>query len=332
MPVPKFEAFFTPLLQMCADGEIHSLNQAEAHMARKFGLSYQERNERTAGGSQTRVYNRMRWASTYLRWAGLLRRVGRGQFRITDEGRHVLATGPASIDRKYLLRYPAFAAFMKPKPKSRSPEPARSRGDNRPAPVRDAAGAQTPMPPARPARAPQPPSPARQQLQQDLQIALTRLRSQLDDDLLLRLWDAPPAVFERTVFALLLALNFGRLDGERERILIRERGEHGFAGVIRARRAGEDEPGFLALCHNPLFALDWHVLRNSGLTLPGSDGSKGMLITSARLAGEVLTAGGEHDLLLLDGKQMAALMIEYGIGVRVEQTLSTHTLVADYFE
>ncbi len=326
MAVPKLDAFIYPVLQLTSDGESHSLREAETYLAAQFSLTHRERNELTASGAQTKVNNRINWANTYLKRAGLLQSAGRGLFRITDEGRRVLDTAADSVNIKYLLRYPSFAAFSKPSAQSR-----RRRADRLPLPIWDEEDVQ--MLQARHSRGPV--MSPRQQLQQALQVVLTRLRSQLDDDLLLRLSNAPLAVFEQTIVDLLLALNFGQLDGERKRIDVQQRGETGFAGIIRARNAGDAEPGFLALCLDPLLLLDWRALRSTGLALPGQEGCKGILITSARFAGDVLTAsgpGGDHDLLLLDGRQLSAQMIEHGIGVRVDQQHTTHAIVVDYFE
>ncbi|MCY4023860.1 MAG: hypothetical protein OXF32_10465 [Anaerolineaceae bacterium] len=326
MPVPKLDAFIQPLLDLAADGDSHTLREAEEYLAREFRLARRERNELTAGGAQTRLRSRMNWANTSLKRAGLLESAGRGQFRITDEGRRVLASASGPIDKKYLLRYPSFAAFSRPALKS-----ARSQIGRRPLPIWDEEDLQM-LQERQSGGALYSP---RQQLRQVLQMVLTRMRSQFDDDLLLRLTGALPEVFERTVLELLLALNFGQLEGERERIVVQQRNEQGFAGVIQSRAAGDPAPGFLALCLDPLLLLDWRALHASGLKVPGQDGCKGILISSARFAGDILTAsgpGGDHDLQLLDGKQLAALMIEHGLGVQAEQHFSTYALDADYFE
>ena len=110
MAVPKLDAFIQPLLQLAADGETHSLKEAEEHLAGHFRLARRERNELTASGAQTRVRNRTNWANTYLKRAGLLESAGRGLFRITAEGQRVLASAVDAIDTRYLMRYPSFAA------------------------------------------------------------------------------------------------------------------------------------------------------------------------------------------------------------------------------
>ncbi len=326
MAVPKLDAFIQPLLHLAADGEAHSLREAEEHLAGHFALARRERRELTASGAQTRVRNRTNWANTYLKRAGLLESAGRGQFRITAEGQRVLASTADTIDTRYLMRYPSFAAFSRPAARS-----GRRPDDRRPLPIWDEEDVQLLQERHRrgPLLSP------RQQLQQVLQMVMTRLRSQLDDDLLLRLTTAPPAIFERTVIELLLALDFSQAGGSPQRIVVQQRNDQGFAGVIRGRQAAEAGPAFLALRLNPLLLLDWRALRGSGLPLPGQNGTRGILITSARFAGEVLSAsgpGGDHDLQLLDGKQLTALMIEHGIGVQVDQHYTTYNLVADYFE
>ena len=326
MPVPKLDAFFQPLLDLAADGESHSLREAEDYLAGRLDLTRRERNELTASGAQTKLRNRLNWANSSLKRAGLLEGAGRGHFRITTEGRRVLDSGAGPVDKKYLLRYPSFAAFSRPAARS-----SRATAGRRPLPIWDEEDFQ--LLKERHSRGPL--LSPRQQLRQVLQVVLTRMRSQLDDDLLLRLSMAPTEIFERTIIDLLLLLDVAGLNGERGRIVVQQRNEQGFAGMIRSAGPDEADPGFLALRVDPLLLLDWRALHGSGLNLPDRQGGKGILISSARFAGDVLTAcgpGGDHDLQLLDGKQLAALMIEHGIGVEAEQNFSTYTLVAGYFE
>ena len=101
MAVPDFQSFMLPLLKLTADGQEHSLAEVVERLAQEFRLTDEDRAELLKSG-QTRLYNRVGWATTYLRKAGLLRGVGKGRFQVTDRGREVLATNPATIDVAFL--------------------------------------------------------------------------------------------------------------------------------------------------------------------------------------------------------------------------------------
>lgn len=112
MAVPDFQTLMLPLVKLAGDGEEHALADAIDRLAREFQLSDDERAELLPSGKQARLYMRVNWALTYLKKAGLLRSVGRGRFQVTDRGREVLASGPATIDIGFLeSRFPAMGEF-----------------------------------------------------------------------------------------------------------------------------------------------------------------------------------------------------------------------------
>nr|BBH94484.1 hypothetical protein KTA_26830 [Thermogemmatispora argillosa] len=103
MAVPNFQEFFWPLLELASDGQEHTLTEAAEVVARRFGLTEAERNEPLPSGKQTRFWNRLSWARTYLQKAQLLASAGRARFRITERGRKVLEEHPPALDVSYLL-------------------------------------------------------------------------------------------------------------------------------------------------------------------------------------------------------------------------------------
>ena len=97
MAVPDFQTLMLPLLKLAGDGQQHTLAEAVERLAQEFQLSDDDRAQLLQSG-QTRLYNRVGWATTYLKKAGLLQAVGPGRFQLTDRGRDVLASRPAAID------------------------------------------------------------------------------------------------------------------------------------------------------------------------------------------------------------------------------------------
>jgi hypothetical protein len=117
MAVPDFQTFMLPLLKLASDGQQHKLAQAVERLSQEFQLSEDDRAQVLRGG-QTRLYNRVGWATTYLKKAGLLQSVGPGRFQLTDRGRNVLAGQPGAIDVAFLeSRFAEMSEFRKNRPR-----------------------------------------------------------------------------------------------------------------------------------------------------------------------------------------------------------------------
>jgi restriction system protein len=105
MAVPDFQRLMLPLLKLTSDGGEHTLSDTTEQLANEFQLSEVDRKELLPSGRQARLNNRVGWASSYLRKAGLLRAVRRGTFQITDRGRTILQSNPPTIDLRFLTNH-----------------------------------------------------------------------------------------------------------------------------------------------------------------------------------------------------------------------------------
>src|SRR5712664_2311166 len=114
MPVPGFESFMLPLLRALEDGADHSVSEVRERIAREMALTEEDRAELLPSGKQAIFDNRLGWAKTYLDKAGLVATVKRGVYRITADGRSLLAQKPDRIGRQELLRFDKFRAFIRP--------------------------------------------------------------------------------------------------------------------------------------------------------------------------------------------------------------------------
>src|ERR1039458_1527516 len=118
MAVPDFQTLMLPLLKLAGDAQQHTFAEAVERLAQEFQLSDDDRKQLLRSG-QTRLYNRVGWTTSYLKKAGLLRADGPGRFQLTDRGREVLASKPATIDVAYLeSRFQEMSEFPKGRPKS----------------------------------------------------------------------------------------------------------------------------------------------------------------------------------------------------------------------
>jgi restriction system protein len=173
-----------PLLRLAADGREHRFRDAVEQLASQSQITDEERAELLPSGTAPLFDNRVGWARTYLKQAGLISSSKRGFFQITEAGRALLAENPRQIDSGLLDRYEAFREF-------------RSRRDSREAVVEQGTKAH------------------QQQLNADqtpedaLAAAYQKLRSNLEVDLLDQVKTATPAFFERLVIDLLVAMGYG---------------------------------------------------------------------------------------------------------------------------
>src|SRR5438552_18696003 len=106
MPIPDYEACMLPVLRQLADGDVHTMKDLAQRVADSFSLSEEDRQRMLPSGQQSYISNRVGWAKSYLKKAGLLENPSRGKVRITNAGRALLAEPPAAINCEYLMRYP----------------------------------------------------------------------------------------------------------------------------------------------------------------------------------------------------------------------------------
>ena len=106
MAIPDYQSVMLPLLKVAADGADHHIRAAINQLAEQFGLTEEERKELLPSGVDGVFDNRVGWARTYLKKAGLIEYPKRGFFHITDRGKAVVGNAPAKIDVAFLRQYP----------------------------------------------------------------------------------------------------------------------------------------------------------------------------------------------------------------------------------
>ena len=120
MPIPDYQSCMLPLLQFASDEQEHSLRDAIENLAQQFALSETEQSELLPSGQQFTFTNRVGWAVTYFKKAGLLASTRRSHFKITARGLDVLKEKPSHINVKFLKRFPEFLEFQNKKSDDKS--------------------------------------------------------------------------------------------------------------------------------------------------------------------------------------------------------------------
>src|SRR5208282_1242754 len=115
MGIPDYQRIMLPLLKRTSDGQEHSFPSLVDALAAEYGLTDLERRELLPSGSQFIFDNRVGWARTYMKKAGLLSAPKRGIVQITHRGLQVLKENPSRVDNKVLRRFPEFLEFQSAK-------------------------------------------------------------------------------------------------------------------------------------------------------------------------------------------------------------------------
>jgi restriction system protein len=289
-----------PFLQFLADRKEHSLREAEDALAEHFELTPVQRNTLLPSGQQSIFKNRIGWARTYLKKAGLVESPKRGVFKITARGSEVVASNVVKIDVRYLEQFPEFLEFQALSSSSKTTIDAVQQ-----------ASTSTP--------------------EEAIEAAHQALRQQLGQELLTRILACPPNFFEQLVVELLVKMGYGgsRQDaGER----IGQTGDGGIDGIIKEDRLGLDTIFIQAKRWQGTVGRP-EIQKFVG-ALEGQRARKGVFITTSTYSSEAVGYASliNTKVVLIDGIQLANLMIDFDVGVAPSVSYIVKRLDLDYFE
>jgi restriction system protein len=300
MTVPDFQTLMLPLLQIAGDGQEHSLSEAIDALAELFALSEDDRQELLPSGRQAKLDNRAGWASTYLRKAELLTSTGRGLFLITDEGLRLLSNPPERITIRFLERYPSFVQF------------------------RDASNRETETTVAIDEDTGQTP-------EEIFEAGYQQLRAQLLQELLEQVKSCTPRFFERLVVDLLLAMGYGgsRKDAGQA---IGKSGDGGIDGIIKEDKLGLDAVYIQAKRWDEN-VIGRPLIQAFAGSLEGARARKGVFITTSTFSRDAYdyVERIEKKIVLIDGSELANLMIDHNIGVNEVASYTIKKTDLNYF-
>lgn len=302
MPIPDYQTLMLPLLRFAGDGNDHTTREAVEVLANEFQLTPAERNELLASGQQAIFNNRVGWANSYLKKAGLLESPRRGALRITARGKQILGDNPARIDVKYLERFPEFIEFRD------------ASRNNRETPTTESVAIVTEQTP-----------------EEALELAHQSLRLSLAQDILSRILSCSPTFFERLVVELLVKMGYGgsrRDAGER----IGQSGDGGIDGIIKEDRLGLDTIYIQAKRWQG--SVGRPEIQKFVGALQGQRAKKGVFITTSTYTSEAIDYASRIDtkVVLIDGQLLANLMMDFDVGVSVSASYIVKRIDSDYFE
>ena len=288
---------------MLGDGEIHGISSAVDYLGRYFSLTEGEKSELLPSGKQARFANRIGWARTELKQAGLVEYPGWGSWRISERGRTVLNQRPERIDRAFLMRFEEYQHFY-----GQQPNNSQMSGSSQSV---DAVSETTP--------------------QETLASAHQTIQKSLANEVLETVKKRSPQFFERLVVDLLVKMGYGGSQEEAGRA-IGGSGDGGIDGIINEDRLGLDTIYIQAKRWEG--SVGRSEIQKFAGALQGQKARKGVFIATSDFSKRAREFADniETKIILIDGIELAKFMIEYDIGVETEATYLLKRINPGYFE
>jgi restriction system protein len=295
-----------PVLKLASDGEEHKFSHAVDVLADQFALSQEERNELLPSGSQAVFNNRVGWARSYLKQAGLLGAPKRGFFVITPKGQELLAQNPPEINVALLEQYPEFIEF-------------RNRKKEKPEPGNESTNVNAPE------------QTTNETPEDALASAYKKLCTALEVEILSAVKESSPSFFERVVVDLLVKMGYGgnRQDAGKA---MGKSGDGGIDGIIKEDRLGLDVIYIQAKRWEG--SVGRPEIQKFAGALQGQRARKGVFITTSNFTKEAIEYASliESKIILIDGEQLSKLMAEHNVGVSTVGMYEVKKLDSDYFD
>lgn len=302
MAIPDFQTCMLPFLRFLGDGQERQLKDAVKALAAEFKLTTEQLSELLPSGSQPVFINRVGWAKSYLRKAGLIEYPRRSFCRITPAGQKVLVAPPNRITMKFLEQFPGYQVFKRKRPDEEIDSPQA---------MDETAPVSTPL--------------------ETLELAYQQLRAELASEIAQALHSAEPDKFERIVVELLVRMGYGGNLADAGKA-IGKTGDEGIDGVIKEDHLGLDNIYVQAKKWNAKNVGGPDLQQFAG-ALQGQRARKGVFITTSEFTKQARDFVQKIDakIVLIDGKALCELMIDFNVGVTPTKPIELKKIDLDFF-
>ncbi len=297
MAVPPQTKMHRLLLEAAVEtGGILSTKQFIEKITNRLSLTPEDLNERSSSGA-VRMYTNSAFALSLLTRAGLLDRPSRGHNRINDKGRSLLEKHDGEFTVGMLN------SMAQQREKVELDEETAWKVS-----YIDVYDDTTP--------------------DEKMADSYKALRDSLADDLLRSLSEVSPDNFERLVVSLLEKMGYGKGD------TVGRSGDGGIDGIINQDALGLEKVYIQAKRWNN--QVGEPEIRNFSGSLDARGASKGVFVTTSRFSeaakrtAQIISAGSKI-IRLIDGGELARLMIDHGVGVITERIYEVKKLDENYF-
>lgn len=303
MSIPKYDEIMLPLLAAIKSGDLFNVSDLTETLADQFKLSEEELRTLLPSGKQAIFRNRVGWAKTYLKKAGLLDSPERGTIKITERGLSVLKENLKAIDKNYLMNFEEFKDFQ-----NISKESGEDKGT-----LDQSFESTTP--------------------EEIFEDAYRKMNTELASELLDKILDGTPFFFEKIVVDLLINMGYGGSKKDAGQAFSTS-GDGGIDGIVKEDRLGLDVIYVQAKRWKRDSCVGRPEIQKFAGALQGARARKGVFITTSYFSKDAMdyVANIDSKIILIDGKQLATYMIESNTGVATQDTYYLKKIDLDYFQ
>lgn len=297
--IPDFQSIMLPYMEILKDGNEHTTIETNQKLAEHFNLSEDELNEYLPSGVAKTFPNRVAWAKSHLKMAGLIENIKRSSFRITEAGRVFLESNPTEINLRILKAFPAYQERT-----------GRYQDENQAFDSDQIHIDSTP--------------------EENLESSYQKIRKNLVQELLLKIKGSTPAFFESLVVELLVKMGYGGSIVDAGRSIGRS-GDEGIDGIIKEDKLGLDVIYIQAKRWENVVGRP-EIQKFVG-ALAGQGAKKGVFITTSRFTNDAKEYQPKYEtkIVLIDGEGLAELMIDYNLAVTTTHVFEIKRIDNDYF-
>jgi restriction system protein len=300
MAIPTYEQIMHPLLKILQDQQTHNKRELVEKISEFFQLTDEEIDAKLPSGQQTYIDNRTGWARTHLKKAGCLDYVSRGIYRITERGLDLLKKNEAKVDNNILRQFSEFVEWFDAKPEKETSiiNPVKTEQVKTP--------------------------------DESLADAYQTIKKNLALEIVDTVKSCSPDYFEKLVVDLLVKMGYGGTLEEAGQVIGRS-GDGGIDGIINEDRLGLDVIYIQAKRWEGVVGRP-EIQKFAG-ALQGRRAKKGVFITTSGFTNEAkeFVSLIESKIVLIDGKELAELMIDFNVGVSTKETFVIKRIDSDYF-
>lgn len=297
----KFKELFSPIMDCLSDEKCHAAKEIREFCFRKLNISEEEKQQLLPSGIPI-LNNRIGWALTYLKKAGLIEYPQRGVYHISSRGKEAIKNGTANITLEYLRQFKEFEDFHNT---NRSKEKSEN--------ISDIINDESPN--------------------EQIEKAISKLNSSLADELMTEITRISPYDFERLVVQLLIKMGYGSSNFN-DNAVTKMSGDEGIDGIVTADRFGFDTVYVQAKQWNKDKAVGRPEIQKFLGALAGQGAAKGLFITTANFTKEAKDFASKNlqsKIVLVNGEELCNLMIEYDLGVSTIEIYKIKRIDTDYF-
>lgn len=300
MAIPKYNELYRLVLLSLQDGGTHSMKEVRDFIISTLHLTEQDLAETLPINPKSSVFSgRVGWAKTYLLKAQMIDSPQRGHIFITPSGKALLESGISITNTVLAQKCPEFLDFYRRK----------NSGSDSITLAPDEVQAEAPETP-----------------QETFDRVYAIINEQLADDLLAEVLNQTPAFFEQLVVDLMKAMNYG------EGFVTKYSGDDGIDGIIHEDQLGFNLIYIQAKRWKPDVTIGKPELQKfAGAMMGPPRVEKGLFITTAKFSPKARDFANAQHIILVDGKRLTELMIEYGVGVSTQKAYLIKRVDSDYF-